>query len=351
MRSVALFLALTASGYGADPSPEALMEANHWKRARIIAEQMYRTSPQDARANLLLSRVKLMAGDAEGALPLAEKAVALDPRKPDYHMQVAEVLGALARQSSNVFSQLGRARRIKKEMETALELDRTRIQTLYALVQFYWIAPGIAGGDKEKARALTEQMVKLDPARGYLAQTRFLDAQTEPGKLLALYQKAVQANPELYQARVQFAEFQLSQQDYKTAEQQAREGIRLDPGRIPAYSTLAKVYAAQARWNELESLLAEAGRRIPDNLAPYLQAANILLNNNQDLPRAASYVRKYLSQEPELNAPPKPAAYRLLALIFEKQGRKPDAVSALEEAIRLRPDFEAAKKDLKRIRG
>ena len=62
-------------------------------------------------------------------------------------------------------------------------------------------------------------------------------------------------------------------------------------------------------------------------------------------------MRTYLSQDPEGLTPPLSAAHWRLALILEKEGRKADAIKELEEALRLEPDFENAKKDLKRLKG
>jgi hypothetical protein len=41
----------------------------------------------------------------------------------------------------------------------------------------------------------------------------------------------------------------------------------------------------------------------------------------------------------------------LLASLYTKEGRKADAVRELTIAIRLQPDFEAAKAELKRIKA
>jgi hypothetical protein len=40
-----------------------------------------------------------------------------------------------------------------------------------------------------------------------------------------------------------------------------------------------------------------------------------------------------------------------LGLALEKQGRKPEAIAALETAVRMDGSFEPAKKDLKRLKG
>jgi hypothetical protein len=38
-------------------------------------------------------------------------------------------------------------------------------------------------------------------------------------------------------------------------------------------------------------------------------------------------------------------------LILEKEGRNADAIKELEESLRLQPDFESAKNDLKRLKA
>jgi hypothetical protein len=38
-----------------------------------------------------------------------------------------------------------------------------------------------------------------------------------------------------------------------------------------------------------------------------------------------------------------------LGLVLEKEGRKPEAISELKTAVQLKPDLNAAKKDLSRL--
>ena len=102
--SLWLAAALTAGASPLDPaSPEGLLEAGHWKQLRAVVEPRLRANPNDARAALLLSRVKLVGGDLDGALPLAEKAVALEPNNAEYHYQIGAIYGRKA-QTAGFFS-------------------------------------------------------------------------------------------------------------------------------------------------------------------------------------------------------------------------------------------------------
>ena len=95
--------------------------------------------------------------------------------------------------------------------------------------------------------------------------------------------------------------------------------------------------------------LAEAEKKIPDNLSPLLRAAGTLQTTGKDLPRAERYTRRYLEQEPEPSAASHAVAHWRLGLILEKQGRKADAIAALQTAVKADAKFEQAQKDLKRV--
>jgi len=102
----------------------------------------------------------------------------------------------------------------------------------------------------------------------------------------------------------------------------------------------------------LTKALARAEAAVPDDLSPYVFAARAMLREGAELPKAESYLKKYIGEtkEPEAGAPIIAGAHWSLGLVYEKEGRKADARSELETAVRLKPDFEPAKKDLKRLK-
>ncbi len=222
-------------------------------------------------------------------------------------------------------------------------------------MDFYREAPGIMGDDKKKTAEMAEQIARINATRGYLARAELIQNEKEKdqAKLEELYRKAVEADPRSYEAQMTLAFFYGSdaQKKYDLAEKHTREALKLDPGRAGAYAGLAQLYAHQQRWQELDAILAQGERNVPDNMNPYYQAGRILLTDGNDLPRAERYFRKYLTQEPEGNTPHLFAAHWRLGQALEKQGRKPEAIAEMETAVKLEPNFEPAKKDLKRLKG
>lgn len=165
--------------------------------------------------------------------------------------------------------------------------------------------------------------------------------------------QAAQANPSRYEPHLNLANIYAggATPRYELAEKEALIVRKLDADRVGAYSILAAVYAAQECWSDLDAMLAEAEKKIPDNLTPYLRVAGTLQNTGKDLARAERYVRKYRSQEPEPTSSSHAVAHWRLGLVLEKEGRKADAIAEVATATTLDPKFEQAQKDLKRLRS
>ena len=100
--------------------------------------------------------------------------------------------------------QLGLARRFKKEAETTLTLDPNHVRALHTMIDFYMQAPGVVGSDKAKARAIADQLMKIDPAEGYRAQVTLARYDKQEGRIEELLRKAVEARPASYDARMAF---------------------------------------------------------------------------------------------------------------------------------------------------
>lgn len=173
-----LFVVVTCGhAIAAEPSIDELIEAGHFKRAR--AKLKTGTQPANAEEAYQMSRIALAFGDPDGALKHAERAASLEPENARYHVQVAMAAGTSA-QRAGVFKQISLAERIKDELEIALGLDKKNVAAYSTLILFYLNAPGIAGGDKGKAKALAEELRSIDPVRGWLAKVQIAREEKKP---------------------------------------------------------------------------------------------------------------------------------------------------------------------------
>ena len=331
---------------------ETLIEAGHWTRAKALLDPLLKSRPGEAQVQFLSARVREAAGDYDGARELAEKAVALVPGSADFHCLLAYINGREGLRAG-LIRKFILARRVKKEAEIALALDPRHIEAHQILIEFYRQAPGIVGGDKARSRRLADELTALDPVRGNLALAASAHGENrEEAGAEAFYKKAVQADPGSYAALTALAGFYSRGAERRDdlAEKAAAAALKADPGRVSAYGLLAQIYARAERFAELDALLLEAERNVPDNRAPYLSAGRVLLQQGRDFTRAERFYRRYLEQPAEIGAPSHAQAWWRLGLVLEKLERKPEAREAIDKAIALDPKLDAAKKDLQRLR-
>ncbi len=336
---------------GGDERPEGLLEGGHWKRLRAIAEQRAAANPNDAQTAYLLASAKEEFGDLQGALPLAEKTVASDPNNARYHLRLATICISLG-EKAGIFKGMGLAHRFLDEAEKAMALDPKYVDAREALMEFYFDAPGIAGGDKKRAWAAADEIGRIDATRGLLAQASLAAKEKNPAKQEEFYEKALAASPNDVRVLRTVAGFYASdsRKKYALAEKYALAALKLDETRAGPYVVLAIAYVAGDRWQDLDTAIARAEKNVPDDYGPHYQAGKALLLSGKDLPRADRYFRKYLSMEPEGGEPNHAAAHWRLGLVLEKEGKKSEAIAQMEEALRAQADFKAAKEDLKRLK-
>jgi tetratricopeptide (TPR) repeat protein len=351
VRRSLLLVLLAAGAVLADTlTPARLVELERWKEARVLLEPRVRSHPNDAEAVHLLSRVRLAFGELDEALRFAEKAAALDPKNARYRAGVAQVVSVQA-SSAGMLRQIALARRARREAEAALALDPSSTEALSGLMAFHVESPAIVGGDRARALRLAEQIGRIDRVEGLMAQMRLVQGQRRGDQVLALHQQALELNPRHFVSLRALMDAALAGGKFEAAEKHARAALAAEPDRIDAYAGLAAVFAAQERWPELDAILADAERRIPVNYSAHLRAAGELLTTGTDLVRAERYGRLYLTVQAEPTGVSHAEAHRQLALILEALGRRDEAIGALETAIRLDPRLEAARRDLKRLRG
>jgi tetratricopeptide (TPR) repeat protein len=346
-----LFSFFASQAFALDRTAEDLMNAGHFKRARAIAQQRLNSNPNDADALYVLARVNLAQDRLDQAESLAERAVEIAPNFSEAHRVLGESLGLKAIKL-NIVTGLAIARRGKKEGELALSLNPQSIDAAEFLASYYNAAPSIAGGGHEKAERMVDTIMHMDAARAYLARATGADEKKDIGGEENWLQKAVQADAKNFEAKDRLAHLYLSDErrDLAQAEKYARAALALDPGRSGSYAVLAGVFAYQARWSDLDAILNQAQHADADDLSAYFEAAKALVSTGKDNLRAERYLKTYLSQEPEGDAPQVGHAHWQLGLLMLKEGRKQMAVAELETSVNLLPDFRPAADDLKRAR-
>jgi len=143
----------------------SLQKNKKYEAAEKVFQSILSDNDTSAAANYYLARIKYIQKDFDAASDYAERAVELNPQKANYHFWYANALGAVA-QDANVFKQAWLAPKILDQFKKTIELDSTHIGGHVGAGNFYVMAPGIMGGDIDKARDEAQALIRLGSERG-----------------------------------------------------------------------------------------------------------------------------------------------------------------------------------------
>lgn len=126
-------------------------------------------------------------------------------------------------------------------------------------------------------------------------------------------------------------------QRYDEAVKTLAECLRIDPDLATAFDALGTVYLDDHRYAQLREISTGYIARHPTDFRGYYYLAAAKEKLREDAAQTESIVRRSIQYNSRFAA-----SHALLGRILMLQGRLQPAIGALEEAIRLRPDFTPA---------
>lgn len=170
----------------------------------------------------------LKAEKWDAAVEAGEMAVKAAPESSEAHLWLGRAYGQKAQRAS-ILSQMGLAKKCRKEFEKAVALDPKNADARVDLIQYYANAPGMVGGGMDKARVEVKALDSLDPARGALMNGYVLAREKKPVEAEAEYRRAVSLKPEDATMHWRFGRFLDRAGKKDEAKASFREALRLDP--------------------------------------------------------------------------------------------------------------------------
>jgi len=150
---------------------------------------------------LAIEAVEMIDVDLDRAESLIEQALEVEPDNPLVNFVCGRVMGRQAGEA--FFSALRYAKRALSCLKKAVELEPTNVVFRKGLINFYLGAPGIAGGDVEKAFEQVEQIKNLDIHEGLIAEVNAYRKTQQLDLLIA------QLNTELMSHFSEYSAFQM----------------------------------------------------------------------------------------------------------------------------------------------
>lgn len=291
------------------PDLDAAIRAFEARRYAEAKPAFLAAAKVDPRAPLYLGRLELLEGDAGDAAKWLEQAVRRDPRSADAHRWLAR---AYARQVRRVgrLRQLSLAGRIREHFETAVRLAPEHVEARRDLLQYYLMAPRIAGGGRDKAQAQARVLATHSPMYGRLAASWIAEAAG----------------------------------DQVAARREVEVAIAVYPDSVPPLIALG---ALQQRSSEWEAALATYRRLIgrhPQAREARYQLGRTAGASGLALDEGAAALERFLATPPGEEDAALASAWYRLGLIRERQGDPTRARAAYQQALRMDRGMDEARK-------
>ena len=312
--AIIFFFSVSIATAGADETAHSLIADGRVDEAIARLDSQISSSPNDAQAHNLLCRAYFSLGDWDRGISDCEKAVALAPDNSQFHLWLGRIYGEKA-DSSSFVAAAGLARRVKSEFETAVRLNPANVDARSDLAEFYLEAPGVIGGGRAKAEAQASSLATIDPVIAHGVEARIAE----------------------------------KHKDYETAEQEYRAAIRASHGSASAWLNLGLFYKHRQQFDQMEEALSHVRSAPLDRPEALVDAAEILIHTQRNLPEATQLLHAYLKSNAKVEQAPAFKVHFLLGTANEELGRKKDAASEYRTALSMAKEFRPAQQALQRV--
>lgn len=291
---------------------ETYFITGQFSKAKPLFQQYLKENPTDRKTKEYLGDIAGYKKDWDTAILYYEQLVEVDDKSANYHFKYGGALGmkALSINRIRAATYIGD---IKEHFETAAKLDPNHIEVRWALVEFYIQLPGIIGGSQKKATKYANQLLKISPVDGYLANGYIAEYDERPVDAEHLYKKAIEVG-----------------------------------GSPTTYEKLTEHYEKNNKPKEAIETANKSLQIHKRNSLNY-QIGKIAAQYNLDAELGINCLQAYIENHSVRDGVPKDWAYYRLAQIYKNLGEKQSALQWIDKALSDRPDFEQAQEEKKKI--
>lgn len=282
---------------------EQLIRAGSFAEARecLLTPGMFEAA--HARVAHLLGLLNLHDQRLDEAIAFLEKAVEGQPTNADAHRALGESF-LLKAVHADLLGKASFAKKARRELERAVEIDPENIEARHLLMRFFVHAPRLVGGSRKAAQEQVDRIREVNARAGLRAQARLFAGEKELNRAIAVLEREFAIHPDHWEALLELGRVAADGGEYATA--------------FNAFDRLLSLMADHPVASyEFGRTCAVSGERLDEGIAA---------------------LERYLSHHPKLDEPPLAWAHYRLGLALAKRGRIEDARRHYLEALRISPD-------------
>lgn len=148
---------------------EKLFAQKKYNEAKIYFKNYLQENSSDLKTIEYLGDIAGHNKEWDEAIDCYEKIKKQNPQNANFHYKYGGALGMKAKES-NKFTALGMIGDVEEAFLTAAKLDKTHIDSRWALIMFYIEIPAIIGGSEKKAQVYANELMQLSKVDGYLSK-------------------------------------------------------------------------------------------------------------------------------------------------------------------------------------
>jgi len=280
----------------------------------IIALPLRAFAAEPLPAPLMEISTELGKNDLDAAIDAAETAQEALPNDARTWFWSGRAYGMQAMQA-NILMKMKWAGRSLEAYEKAVAMDPNLTEARYDLMQYYLMAPGIAGGDRAKADEQAAELARQDFVWGKLATAALANADKKP----------------------------------EAAESALREAVASAPDSLRARLALSGMLQRRERWDDVREVWQSRLDQTADVAMARYQLGRASALSGTELEAGLSQLDAFLAagEYPD-NVSVGVAQWRR-GLVLEKLGRREEAIKALTIAVSDPLASTEAKGDLDRL--
>lgn len=314
MNKLLLFLLLPIATFSqvTFQQAEQHFQKEDYQKAKVLFEGYLQEHPNHSRTQEYLGDIAGFAKDWDAAIDYYGSLVEKDDNSANYHFKYGGALGmkALAISRIRALSYIGD---IKMHFEKAAKLDPSHIEVRWALVEYYIQLPGIIGGSEKKAEKYANELGRISPVDGFLANGYIAEYSDRPKDAEKYYKRAIAVG-----------------------------------GSPHTYEKLTNLYENNNQPKEAIETASKSLQIHKRNQLNY-QIGKIAAQYNLDAELGINCLEEYIKNFSAKDGVPKDWAYYRLAQIYKNLGEKNTALKWIDKALTSRPDFQEAKEEKNRI--